>query len=163
MDVDQTWKDDVSSESDPSKQEDDVSLKARSSNHTSVKFSVGDDCTPSQETVPSFKSSKTSLIPRTCSNNNTSLMKPLPMKKSYSQDTTFSLLSNAAKAKSIEFEFASSAADSPLPLRSVQSKDQCSTSLEEDICSTDSSLLDEELKKRKRKFFNLKKKKSKNE
>lgn len=78
------------------------------------------------------------------------------MRKSYSHDVNLALLPTVPK--SVEFEFASST-DSIAP-KPMQAKEQSSASLEDDICSTDSSLLEEELKWRKRKFFNLKKKKS---
>ncbi|KAK9876691.1 hypothetical protein WA026_014070 [Henosepilachna vigintioctopunctata] len=157
--LEQSWKDDISSESDPSKHEDDVPLKAKSSNQNTVKFLIGDDNFV-QENTANTKYSKPSFIPRISSNNNSMTAKPT-IKKSHSQDTSLSLLSSNIKAKASEQDLSGSA--DVLPLKLANSKELCSTSLDEDICSTDSSLLDEELKRRKRKFFNLKKKKSKNE
>ncbi|XP_044748294.1 stromal interaction molecule homolog isoform X2 [Coccinella septempunctata] len=154
---DQSWREDPSSESDLSKQEDDSSFKSRSSNQNNVKFVLGDDSAPSQDNALNSKISRVSMIPRAASsgNNSTTAKNAASMKKSYSHDVNLSLLPSVPK--SVEFEFASST-DS-LAQKSMQTKEQSSASLEDDICSTDSSLLEEELKRRKRKFFNLKKKK----
>ncbi|XP_045479381.1 stromal interaction molecule homolog isoform X2 [Harmonia axyridis] len=155
---DQSWKEEVSSESDPSRHDDDSSFKTRSSIQNSVKFLVGDESGLPEENLLNTKVSKISMIPRAASSSNNSvIVKPtVSMKKSYSHDVNLSLLPTVPK--SVEFEFASST-DSLAPKPS-QSKEQSLVSPEDDICSTDSSLLEEELKRRKRKFFNLKKKKS---
>lgn len=86
------------------------------------------------------------------------------MTRSFSQDTNVGTNVDLVKAKSSQSDTSLDAPVKPKPLRQTTIKEQPCASLEEDICSTDSSLMDEDIKKKKKKLFVFaKKNKGKND
>nr|QZZ63291.1 stromal interaction molecule-like protein [Leptinotarsa decemlineata] len=161
-------KDGDSSSSETSKQDEEVRPSdVKVSSRNNVHFLVGDegydDPTPSQ-VLPRNITNRLSTHPKSISQSNISMNPPLKstsMVRSVSQDIHTSITDLKPK---------SSLSDTSLDVSKVKAgtmrqmtiKEQPSVSLEDDICSTDSSIIDEnDIKKKKRKliFFS---KKSKN-
>ncbi|KAJ8955299.1 hypothetical protein NQ314_006912 [Rhamnusium bicolor] len=133
------WKDGDSSSSETSKQDDEVTsgttdLKGPTRNN--VQFLVGGEV--SQWTEESLVQNHAKNIVGRLSSHPKNTMAP----KSSLSDTC--LDTNKVK---------------PVPIRPITIKEQPSVSLEDDVCSTDSSVLDEnDVKKKKRKLFTFSKK-----
>lgn len=142
-----SWKDEVSSGSEASKNEDEYPKS------NSVKFSVGEDSNIYISEASINKMHRSSSNQKNLNNNSNSK----PFKKSCSQDTNLTTMGLLSKAKSLDFE----AVEFPCVKKNtevaIKNKEQSSTSLEDEICSTDSSMMDDDVKKKKKKFFNLKK------
>lgn len=93
---------------------------------------------------------------RSISNNNivVNTTKPASIVRSYSQDINMSapdLL--ASKQKNSQSDSSLDNQNKPRPIRQKTIKEQPSVSIEEDLCSTDSSVVDEDIKKKKKKLF----------
>ncbi|VEN58428.1 unnamed protein product [Callosobruchus maculatus] len=159
------WKDGDSSSSETSKQEEDGGSELKLSNKNNVHFSVGSDVSPWSEdtqsptqTQPKNVIGRLSSNPKSVSQSNIYVnpsAKSTSMTRSYSQDINFSPTDSRPK---------SSLSDTSLEVAKVkplkQIKEQPTVSVEDDVCSTDSSVLDEsDSKKKKRsKLFSFNKK-----
>lgn len=103
---------------------------------------------------------KFSSNPRSISNNNISLPnKSSSITRSLSQDINVGAL-ESSKPKSSHSD---TSLDAPPRIRSlrhstIREQTSSSTALDEDVCSTDSSLMDEDVKKKKKKLFGFSKK-----
>lgn len=83
-----------------------------------------------------------------------------PMLRSFSQDIQMNPALEMASGKP-KTSHSETSLDNPLKPKVVKQrtiKEQPSISIEEDVCSTDSSVIDEEIKKKKRKLFGFSKK-----
>ncbi|CAH1996212.1 unnamed protein product [Acanthoscelides obtectus] len=160
------WKDGDSSSSETSKQEEEGGSEPKVSSKNNVHFSVGSDVSPWSEdtlssttqTQPKNVVGRLSSNPKSVSQSNISLnlpAKPTSMTRSFSQDINVSPADTKPK---------SSLSDTNLEVSKIkplkQIKEQPSVSIEDDVCSTDSSVLDEsDSKKKKRsKLFSFNKK-----
>lgn len=104
------------------------------------------------------KIAKLSSNPRSISNNNISVAtKSSPMTRSLSQDINVGTV-DSSRPKSSHSDTSLDAPAKPKPLRQTTIKEQPCASVEDDICSTDSSLMDEDIKKKKKKLFVFSKK-----
>lgn len=83
------------------------------------------------------------------------------MTRSVSQDINVGVSTDLARPKSAYSDSSLDGVAKPKPLRPMTIKEQPSVSLEEDVCSTDSSLMDEDVKKKKKKLFGFSKKSTK--
>ncbi|EFA02431.1 stromal interaction molecule homolog isoform X2 [Tribolium castaneum] len=158
-----SWKEGDSSGSETSRQEEDSHSESKPT--PGVHFMVGGEISTWPEDSSSYtKISKLSSNPRSISNNNIPLTnKSSQMTRSFSQDTNVGTL-DSVKPKSSLSDTSLDAPLKPKPLRQTTIKEQPSASIEEDICSTDSSLMDEDIKKKKKKLFAFtKKSKGKND
>nr|CAH7726096.1 unnamed protein product [Callosobruchus chinensis] len=156
------WKDGDSSSSETSKQEEDGGSEFKQlSSKNNVHFSVGSDVSPWSEdtqTQPKNVIGRLSSNPKSVSQSNIFVnpaVKSSSMTRSYSQDINVSPTDGRPK---------SSLSDTSLEVTKVkplkQIKEQPTVSMEDDVCSTDSSVLDEtDSKKKKRsKLFSFNKK-----
>ncbi|XP_044254508.1 stromal interaction molecule homolog isoform X2 [Tribolium madens] len=158
-----SWKEGDSSGSETSRQEEDSHSESKPT--PGVHFMVGGEISTWPEDSSSYtKISKLSSNPRSISNNNISVTsKSSQMTRSFSQDTNVGVL-DSIKPKSSQSDTSLDAPVKPKPLRQTTIKEQPSASIEDDICSTDSSLMDEDIKKKKKKLFAFaKKNKGKND
>lgn len=107
---------------------------------------------------------KLSAHPKSISQSNIAvnpLPKTAPITRSQSQDINLSVVDSTSREPKVSLSDTclDSARVKPTPIRPMTIKEQPSVSIEDDICSTDSSVLDEnDLKKKKRKLFNFTKK-----
>ncbi|XP_025836920.1 uncharacterized protein LOC112903991 isoform X2 [Agrilus planipennis] len=128
------WKEADSSGSEGSRQEDDIYNEPRPPGHNSIHFLVGGEVSKGSQMV-----------------------------RSQSQDINVALLENAtSNPKPAQSE---SALDHNIKCKVIAARPQLPTAkeqsplaLEDDVCSTDSSVMDDEVKKRKRKIFGFSKK-----
>ncbi|XP_025836919.1 uncharacterized protein LOC112903991 isoform X1 [Agrilus planipennis] len=165
------WKEADSSGSEGSRQEDDIYNEPRPPGHNSIHFLVGGEVANlyhEEPVVPvvhrhaRVASQPTSI--RSASNNNILISsKGSQMVRSQSQDINVALLENAtSNPKPAQSE---SALDHNIKCKVIAARPQLPTAkeqsplaLEDDVCSTDSSVMDDEVKKRKRKIFGFSKK-----
>lgn len=88
--------------------------------------------------------------------------KPVSMVRSYSQDINTSPPDPlSSKQKNSHSDTCLDNQNKPKPIRQRTIKEQPSVSIEDDVCSTDSSVVDEDIKKKKKKLFPVFSKKSK--
>lgn len=93
---------------------------------------------------------------RSVSNNNINInpTKPASIVRSYSQDINMNPPDSlATKQKNSHSDTCLDNQHKPKPIRQRTIKEQPSVSVEDDLCSTDSSVVDEDIKKKKRKLF----------
>lgn len=93
---------------------------------------------------------------RSISNNNITVntTKPVSMVRSYSQDINMSPPDSlSSKQKNSYSDTSLDNSNKPRPIRQRTIKEQPSVSVEDDLCSTDSSVVDEDIKKKKKKLF----------
>ncbi|RZB94454.1 stromal interaction molecule -like [Asbolus verrucosus] len=161
-----SWKEGDSSGSEASRQEEDSHSESKPAPQSSVHFMVGGEISnwPEESISGYARTSKLSSNPRSISNNNISIAsRSSPMTRSLSQDINVGVL-DSGRPKSSHSDTSLDAPSKPKPLRQTTIKEQPCASLEDDICSTDSSLMDEDIKKKKKKLFVFaKKSKGKND
>jgi hypothetical protein len=155
-----SWKEGDSSGSETSRQEEDSHSESRPLPQSGVHFMVGGEIsTWPEDSVSGYnKIGKLSSNPRSISNNNISVAtKSSPMTRSLSQDINVGTV-DSSRPKSSHSDTSLDAPAKPKPLRQTTIKEQPCASVEDDICSTDSSLMDEDIKKKKKKLFVFSKK-----
>ncbi|KAB0799344.1 hypothetical protein PPYR_07224 [Photinus pyralis] len=148
------WREADSSGSEASKTEEELTVESKNLPRTAVQFLVGAEV--SQEEPAILKHTRVSSQPpslRSSSNNNIpSSLKSANIIRSSSQDINISSeIATCPKPASSE-----NALDRVVKQKNFKQqmiKEQPSISLEDDIYSTDSSLIDDEMKKPKRKLF----------
>ncbi|KAJ3658098.1 hypothetical protein Zmor_009857 [Zophobas morio] len=147
-----SWKEGDSSGSETSRQEDDQHSESKP--QSAVHFMVGGEIS----NWPEEKTSKLSSNPRSISNNNISMTtRTSPMTRSLSQDINVGGV-ESGRPKSSHSDTSLDVPARPKSLRHTPIKELPAPSMEEDVCSTDSSLMDEDIKKKKKKLFGFAKK-----
>ncbi|XP_060530320.1 stromal interaction molecule homolog [Cylas formicarius] len=157
-----SWNEDDSSGSDISKQ-DENGNESRPPGGNSVSFQIGGSAYPEEPSAIKILAKHLASNPKSISQSNISMNPPLPkpISRAFSQDIN---LEDVPRPKI-------SASEGALEKKTLSSKQLAIQEnvevpkqippIEDDICSTDSSLIEEgEVKKKKRKLFNFAKKTS---
>ncbi|KAJ8919442.1 hypothetical protein NQ315_016540 [Exocentrus adspersus] len=165
------WKDGDSSSSETSKLDDEPTPGLNDSKghcRNNVQFSVGSEVSPwsdetNQPQIPAKpNAAKLSSHPKSISQSNIAV-NPLPksalITRSVSQDIATAVADPVAPKSSLSDTCLENNKVKPAIIRPTTIKERPSVSVEDDICSTDSSVLDEsDIKKKKRKLFTFSKK-----
>ncbi|KAF5274302.1 hypothetical protein FQR65_LT04420 [Abscondita terminalis] len=156
------WRDADSSGSEASKHEEEISVEYRNPSRNAVQFLVGGETNQEEPITLVNKHVRVSSQPpslRSVSNNNLpGSLKLGNITRSFSQEVSLSAENLAVHPKAAHSENSLDRVVKQKTLKQQTIKEQPSISLEDDIYFTDSSIIEEDNKKQKRKLFGFSKK-----
>ncbi|KAK4886802.1 hypothetical protein RN001_003073 [Aquatica leii] len=157
-----SWREADSSGSEASKHEEEIAVEYRNPSRNAVQFVVGGETNQEEPITIVNKHVRVSSQPpslRSISNNNLlSSLKSGNITRSFSQEVSVSAENLAIHPKGAQSETSLDRVVKQKSIKQQTIKEQPSISLEDDIYFTDSSLIEEDNKKHKRKLFGFSKK-----